>query len=167
MSRSSEFHDAAGRHYVEGEMPKEIQYDHPLRSYGEPRRLSVFDPKETRSFRTSRTGGFEEHPEGQKGLIGYTDFYREEPQVSRFSVKHVDGTVEHEENVIQDVNVGYMRVHDSHRGAGVGRQMFDYLEKTTPSGQQLNLGKVAHDSVQHMADKTNKENPGRVKYKFF
>jgi GNAT superfamily N-acetyltransferase len=150
MSRSAEFSDAAGRHYVEHDMPESLAYKHPIRSYGEARRLSVYDPSDTtkRSFNTDK--GIIKDENGEPGLVGVSDFYRE-PESHSF----------------QDVNIGYMQVAPEHRGGGIGRQMFDYMHKTTPEGNQLNVGLAASDETLHMAKKAEKEKPGSVKWKMF
>lgn len=150
MSRSAEFSDAAGRHYVEHDMPESLAYQHPLKSYGTPRRLSVYDPSDTtkRSFNTEK--GIMPDEKGEPGLVGVSDFYRE-PETHSF----------------QDVNVGYMQVASEHRGGGIGRQMFNYMHKTTPKGNRLNVGIAASDETLHMAKKAEKENPGSVHYKLW
>jgi hypothetical protein len=171
MPRYAEFQDAAGRHYVEHDMPEETAYQHPIRSYGEPRRLSVYDTKDpTPRVVDPKGGGVRENPKGEPGLIGYSDFYREEPRSSGISFIKKDekgNQIESKPSVIADVNVGYMRVHDKYQGGGVGRQMFDYMHKTTPEGQRLNVGRVAHAATEHMAQKLREQKPDAVHYKMF
>jgi hypothetical protein len=60
-----------------------------------------------------------------------------------------------------------MQVHGRNQGGGIGRQMFDYMHKTTPEGSRLNVGKAAHDATLHMAKKLRAEKPGSVDYKIF
>ena len=60
-----------------------------------------------------------------------------------------------------------MEVHGKNRGGGIGRQMFDYMHKTTPEGSVLNVGKAIHDATLHMAKKLDTEKPNAVRYKFF
>jgi GNAT superfamily N-acetyltransferase len=171
MPRYAEFQDAAGRHYVEHDMPEEMAYKHPISSFGEPRRLSVYDTKDT----TPRTvdpkgGGVRENPKGEPGLVGYSDFYREEPRSSGISFVTKDekgNEVRSKPQVIADTNIGYMRVHEKYQGGGIGRQMFDYMHKTTPKGSILNVGKAASDQTLHMSKKLREEKPDSIKYKLF
>jgi hypothetical protein len=171
MARYAEFADASGHHYVEHDMPKEMAYQHPIRSYGEPRRLSVYNPADP----TPRTidpvhGDIKDHPQGEPGLVGYSDFYREQKRDSGivFVRKDEQGNETREKAPpIADTNVGYMEVHGKNRGGGIGRQMFDYMHKTTPEGSILNVGKVASPATEHMAKKLSKEKPDSVRYKLF
>ena len=171
MGRSAEFSDAAGRHYVEHDMPDDVAYTHPLRSYGEPRRLSVYDPADTTRRRIDTQKGIVTDPEkGEPGLVGHSDFYREPPsQGITFIHKDEKGNIVSKETPppIADVNIGYMNVVDAHKGGGIGRQMFDYMHKTTPEGSLLNVGIAGHDATEHMAKKAAKEKPGSVKWKMF
>jgi len=171
MGRSAEFADAAGRHYVEHDMPESMAYQHPISSYGEPRRLSVYDPADTaRRSIEPKHGSIQEDPKGEPGLVGYSDFYREplrESGVTFVSKDEQGNEVRHKSNPIADVNVGFMSVHPQHQGGGIGRQMFNYMHKTTPEGSLLNVGRAAHDATLHMAQKAHEEKPGSVKYKFF
>ena len=83
MARYAEFQDSAGRHYVEHDMPEETAYKHPIRSYGDARRLSVYDTKDTTPRAVDpKGGGIKESPKGEPGLVGYSDFYREPPRES-------------------------------------------------------------------------------------
>jgi hypothetical protein len=171
MARYAEFQDSAGRHYVEHDMPEETAYKHPIRSYGDARRLSVYDPKDS----TPRTvdpkgGGVRENPKGEPGLVGYSDFYREPVRDSgiTFVTKDQQGNeVREKSKPIADTNIGYMRVHDQYKGGGIGRQMFDYMHKTTPEGSILNVGKAASNETLHMSEKLKKEKPDSIKYKLF
>ena len=172
MGRSAEFGDASGNHYVEHDMPKEFAYQHPIRSYGEPRRLSVYNPSDTTRYRFDKEKGFVNDPEhGEPGLVGISDFYREPPTDHSYISVHKDEegneTRKKITNTIADTNVGFMTVHDKYQGGGIGRQMFDYMHKTTPEGSLLNVGKVAHPATEHMAKKLREEKPNAVKYKFF
>lgn len=171
MPRYAEFADAAGRHYVEHDMPEDLAYKHPIRSYGEPRRLSVYDPSDTTKRRIDAKSGLINDPEkGEPGLVGHADFYREPERPSGVSFISKD---EHGNEVrtpgksIADVNIGYMSVAGSHRGGGIGRQMFDYMHKTTPKGSVLNVGQAAHDATEHMARKAQEEKPGTIHWKLF
>jgi hypothetical protein len=157
MARYAEFSDAAGRHYVEHDMPEDIAYQHPIRSYGEPRRLSVYDPKDpTPRLVDPKNGGIKENLKGEPGLVGYSDFYREKPsQPLVWTVRDEHGNETREEHPpIADVNIGYMNT--IHEGGGIGRQMFDYMHKTTPDGSTLNVGK-ANPANEHMAQKAQEE----------
>jgi GNAT superfamily N-acetyltransferase len=170
MARYAEFADSVGRHYVEHDMPQDMAYSHPIRSYGEPRRLSVYDPSDTTPRVVSpEGGGVKEHPEGEPGLVGYSDFYREEPRstVTNISRDEHGNEVRTPAPPVADVNVGYMRVHSKYQGGGIGRQMFDYMHKTTPEGSILNVGRAASDATLHMAKKLEEEKPNAVRYKLF
>jgi len=171
MSRYAEFSDAAGRHYVEHDMPEDVAYKHPIRSYGEPRRLSVYDTADNTRRRVDTQRGIVEDPEkGEPGLVGHADFYREPPSAGiTFVHKDEHGNVIEKKTPppIADTNIGYMSVADSHRGGGIGRQMFDYMHKTTPEGSLLNVGIAGHDATEHMAKKADQEKPGSVKWKMF
>jgi hypothetical protein len=170
MARHAEFADAAGHHYVEHDMPESMAYSHPIRSYGEPRRLSVYNPADTtpRSVDTTH-GHIKEDPKGEPGLVGYSDFYREPPHSGMVFVSKDEHGNEVREQAppIADTNIGYMEVHGSHKGGGIGRQMFDYMHKTTPEGSILNVGKVASPATEHMAKKLRAEKPNSVNYKLF
>jgi hypothetical protein len=169
MARYAEFADASGHHYVEHDMPASMAYQHPIRSYGEPRRLSVYNPADSTPRAVDTRGDIKDDPKGEPGLVGYSDFYREEP---RSMITHISKD-EHGNEVrtpappIADTNVGYMEVHGKNRGGGIGRQMFDYMHKTTPEGSLLNVGKVASPATEHMAKKLRAEKPGSVDYKIF
>jgi len=170
MARYAEFADASGHHYVEHDMPASMAYQHPIRSYGEPRRLSVYNPADSTPRKVDPLrGDIKDDPKGEPGLVGYSDFYREEPRSGlTFISKDEHGNEVREDSPpIADTNVGYMEVHGKNRGGGIGRQMFDYMHKTTPEGSLLNVGKAAHDATLHMAKKLDKEKPGSVDYKFF
>jgi GNAT superfamily N-acetyltransferase len=170
MPRYAEFADAAGHHYVEHDMPDDVAYKHPLRSYGDARRLSVYDPADTTKRRIDTKSGIVNDAEkGEPGLIGHADFYREEPSagITWVSKDKEGNEVRTKSNPIADTNIGYMSVADSHRGGGIGRQMFDYMHKTTPEGSRLNVGIAGHDATEHMARKAQAEKPGSVSWKMF
>ena len=170
MARYAEFADASGHHYVEHDMPQDMAYQHPIRSYGEPRRLSVYDPSDSTPRKVDpMRGDIKDDPKGEPGLVGYSDFYREEPHSGlTFVSKDEHGNEVREDSPpIADTNVGYMEVHGRNRGGGIGRQMFDYMHKTTPEGSLLNVGKVASPATEHMAKKLRAEKPGSVDYKIF
>ena len=170
MPRYAEFADAAGRHYVEHDMPEELAGKHPLRSYGEPRRLSVYDPSDTTKRRVDVKSGIVNDPEkGEPGFVGHADFYREKPSSGIvFVSKDEHGNEKRtQSDPIADVNIGYMSVAHQHQGGGIGRQMFDYMHKTTPEGSRLNVGIAGHDATQHMAKKAQQEKPGSVHWKMF
>ncbi|NBR26418.1 MAG: hypothetical protein EBU08_22095, partial [Micrococcales bacterium] len=115
-------------------------------------------------------GGVRENPKGEPGLVGYSDFYREQPRSSGISFIKKDekgNEIKSTPSVIADTNIGYMRVHEKYKGGGIGRQMFDYMHKTTPEGSILNVGKAASNETLHMSEKLSKEKPGSVKYKLF
>jgi GNAT superfamily N-acetyltransferase len=171
MARYAEFQDSAGRHYVEHDMPEETAYQHPIRSYGDARRLSVYDTKDATLRSSKNTGGhIAEDPKGEPGLVGYSDFYREPLRDTGVTFVHKDehgNETRERAKPIADVNVGFMSVHDKYKGGGIGRQMFDYMHKTTPAGSVLNVGKAAHNATLHMSKKLSEEKPGSVKYKLF
>ena len=171
MARYAEFQDSVGRHYVEHDMPEETAYKHPIRSYGDARRLSVYDPKDSTPRKVDpKGGGVRENPKGEPGLVGYSDFYREPVRDSgiTFVTKDQQGNeVREKSKPIADTNIGYMRVHEQYKGGGIGRQMFDYMHKTTPEGSILNVGKAASNETLHMSEKLKKEKPDSIKYKLF
>ena len=171
MARYAEFQDSAGRHYVEHDMPEETAYKHPIRSYGDARRLSVYDTKDpTPRAVDPKGGGIKDSPKGEPGLVGYSDFYREPPRDSgiTFVTKDQKGNeVREKSKPIADTNIGYMRVNEKYQGGGIGRQMFDYMHKTTPAGSILNVGKAASEATLHMSEKLKKEKPDSIKYKLF
>lgn len=171
MARYAEFQDSAGRHYVEHDMPEETAYQHPIRSYGDARRLSVYDPKDSTPRKVDpKGGGVRENPKGEPGLVGYSDFYREPVRESglTFVTRDQHGNETREKpKPIADTNIGYMRVNEKYQGGGIGRQMFDYMHKTTPEGSILNVGKAASNATLHMSEKLKKEKPDSIKYKLF
>jgi hypothetical protein len=169
MARYAEFADASGHHYVEHDMPESMAYQHPIRSYGEPRRLSVYNPADSTPRAVDHRGDIKDDPKGEPGLVGYSDFYREEPRsmITNISKDEHGNEVRTPAPPIADTNVGYMEVHGKNRGGGIGRQMFDYMHKTTPEGSLLNVGKVASPATEHMAKKLRAEKPGSVDYKIF
>lgn len=167
MSRNQEFHDAAGRKYVETDMPKSYQYKHKLSSFGQPRRLSVYDPNDPtpRKIKRGYVSDVKEGERGKKGLVGYVDFYREPREIVGTSI-HTD---EHGNQTKQPIeakpntNIGFMTVHDKHRGGGISTQMAEYLNKTTPEDARLNFGEVHHIGIAKIAAKMERENPsGRI-----
>jgi GNAT superfamily N-acetyltransferase len=138
-----------GRRIVEGPMPEETKWQHTLSSYGEPRRISMYDDNAPESF-----GGpyLREDMPGEKGLIGYADVYRQPAEYDRalYSVREESGRRRLYFGG-GTTNVGYMTAAGKYRGGGVGRQLFDYVLNTTPS--HVNLGTIAHDSMLHMYKK--------------
>jgi hypothetical protein len=171
MARYAEFQDSAGRHYVEHDMPEETAYKHPIRSYGDARRLSVYDTKDTTPRAVDpKGGGIKDSPKGEPGLVGYSDFYREPVRESGITFVTTDehgNKTSRAAKPIADTNIGYMRVNEKYQGGGIGRQMFDYMHKTTPAGSILNVGKAASDATLHMSEKLKKEKPDSIKYKLF
>ena len=172
MARYAEFADSVGRHYVEHDMPESMAYQHPIRSYGEPRRLSAYDPADPTPRAVDSRGSIKDDPKGEPGLVGYSDFYREPPSTHSYtsiSKDEAGNEISRKKvtNTIADTNIGYMEVHGRNQGGGIGRQMFDYMHKSTPEGSVLNVGKAAHDATLHMAKKLDKEKPNAVRYKFF
>lgn len=130
--------------FEETAMPKEQQYQHGLRSYGEPRRVHVYDSNDATPRRVSPEHGYiEEHPEGKPGLVGYTDMYREPEEFH-----NKDGNVKVEGG---HVNVGFMNVPNHLQGGGIGRQMFNYVTKTVPNNHAwVDLGHMASPKVEEM-----------------
>lgn len=170
MARYAEFADASGHHYVEHDMPASMAYQHPIRSYGEPRRLSVYNPADSTPRKVDpMRGEIKDDPKGEPGLVGYSDFYREKPHSGLIFVSEDEhgNEVHTPAPPSAHVNVGYMEVHGKNRGGGIGRQMFDYMHKTTPENSLLNVGKVVSPATEHMAKKLHAEKPGSVDYKYF
>jgi GNAT superfamily N-acetyltransferase len=138
-----------GRRIVEGPMPEETQWKHTLSSYGEPRRISVYDDNAPESF----SGPYlREDKSGEKGLIAYADVYRQPEAYDRasYSVREESGRRRLYFGG-GTTNVGYMTAAGKYQGGGVGRQLFDYVINTTPS--HVDLGTIAHDSMRHMYKK--------------
>jgi len=137
-----------GRRIVEGPMPEETQWQHTLSSYGEPRRISMYDDNATESF-----GGpyLREDMPGEKGLIGYADVYRESDRPTYTIRDSETGRRTMRFSGYGTTNVGYMTAAGKYQGGGVGRQLFDYVINTTPS--HVDLGTIAHDSMRHMYKK--------------
>jgi hypothetical protein len=164
----AQFTDHVGRHYMEFPMPKDMAYEHPLHSYGEPRRLQVIDPNETRRFSIDQ-GYIRPNERGTQGLIGYTDFYREPPTQKGFmhKITHEDGSVTREDHrrIAADSNVGFMNVHDDHMKKGIAREMVNHLDRTTDPNSKINMGKAMHEATMYIADDLNESKPDRVTYK--
>jgi len=161
MSRYAEFSDSAGRHYVEGEMPEQVKYRHKLSSFGEPRRISVYDPSDSTPRRPSEQGHIQEHPEGEPGLVGYADIYREK------GGEHFGNLVDQQGNkkpLISKAhtNIGYVNVEDKHRGGGISKQLINYIDKTTPADAQVNFGEIAHRAMAKIAMKMEEKDPNRI-----
>jgi hypothetical protein len=150
-----------GRPMVESDMPEGLAYKHPIRSYGKPRRISVYDMSDvTKRSSTGEKGLINDPDTGERGLVGVSDFYRE-PE--RPGLTTVDKDGKKTTSTMADVNVGYMQ--SALENKGIGRQMFNHMLNTTPTGSQLNVGLAASDATLHMAKKAQKENPGSVSYK--
>lgn len=151
----AQFTDHVGRIYKEVPMPAEYAYDHPLHSYGEPRRLEVVDPSESRRFAVSK-GYVRPNEEGTPGLVGYTDFYREPPRERGFVG---------ERQVLADTNIGFMNVHPEHQQRGIASEMVKYIDRTTDPNSTVNMGKAMHEATVYISQNINKEKPNRVHYK--
>lgn len=154
-----------GRPMVESDMPESLAYQHPIRSYGNPRRLSVYDMTDSTKRSSNNERGLVSDPNGEPGLVGAADFYREPERKAPNLV-----TVDEKGNIVStpgkpfaDVNVGY--IQSATQGKGIGRQMFDYMLNTTPKNSTLNVGRAVSDETLHMAEKAAKEKPGSVSYK--
>lgn len=161
MSRYAEFSDSAGRHYVEGEMPEQVKYRHKLSSFGEPRRISVYDPSDPTPRHANEQGGIVEHPKGEPGLVGYADIYREK------AGEHFGTLVDQHGNrepllSKAHTNIGYVTVEPKHRGGGISKQLINYIDKTTPADAQVNFGEIAHMGMAKIAMKMEAENPHRI-----
>jgi hypothetical protein len=156
-----------GRRIVEGEMPARFQYAHTtLRSFGTPRRVSLYDSTVHDKYSVNaKSGHLKQSDEGESGLIGYADIYREPERVT---VNHRrDG--KHDILFTKDTNVGWMNSEESHRGGGVGRQLFDYVVNTTPKNSWVDLGRVMDDNLgamweKHQAEKKQPYVHGKVWY---
>ncbi len=161
MSRYAEFSDSAGRHYVEGEMPEQVKYRHKLSSFGEPRRISVYDPSDSTPRRASETGHIEEHPHGEPGLVGYADIYREKGGEHFGTLVDQHGN---KEPMISKAhtNIGFVTVEPKHRGGGISKQLINYVDKTTPADAQVNFGEIAHMGMAKIAMKMEAQDPNRI-----
>lgn len=181
-----------GRRLVEEPMPKSFVGEHKLNSEvmtpESARRVKVYDsnvtekriipgmnrypiyPKDSEGYRDydatpkgrhMQKGTMTKSDRGEKGLVGYTDIYREPEQatVSRDESGKSTGI-----NFFNRTHVGYTNVPDALRGGGVGNQMLDYVKNTTHSSYDypVNLGSVAHKSVQNWMDRQNAEKPDSV-----
>jgi len=154
-----------GRPMVESDMPEKLAYQHPIRSYGTPRRLSIYDMTDSTKRSSNNERGLVKDPNGEKGLVGAADFYREPERKgsNRVTIDEKGNKTVTPGKTFADVNVGYMQ--SANRGKGVGRQMFDYMLNTTPENSTLNVGRAVSDETLHMAQKADKEKPGSVHYK--
>jgi GNAT superfamily N-acetyltransferase len=164
----AQFTDHVGRHYMEFPMPEDHAYEHPLKSYGEPRRLQVIDPNETRKF-TIDKGYVHPSETGTQGLIGYTDFYREPMSKRGWISKHIheDGshTMVDETYNAADTNIGFMNVHPDHQQRGIASEMVNHLDRTTDPSSTINMGKAMHEATMNIVDNINEKNPGRAHMK--
>lgn len=134
-----------GRRMVEGPMPAETRNQHTLRSYGTPRRVSVYDDNAKESF----AGPYlKEEEGGEKGLVGYADIYREPDRPSGVRTREPSG--KRSIHFMQNTNVGYMRTADKYQGGGIGRQMFNYVVNTTNPKSQIDLGRVVDERMGKM-----------------
>lgn len=156
---------------MEFPMPEDHAYDHPLKSYGEPRRLQVIDPNETRKF-TIEKGYVRPSETGTPGLIGYTDFYRE-PVHEKGSVwreRDLTGpepvvTVRDNRRMGADTNIGFMNVHPDHAQKGIASEMVNHLDRTTEPNSTINMGKAMHEATMDIVDNINAKKPGRATMK--
>lgn len=164
----AQFTDHVGRNYMEFPMPQDHAYDHPLKSYGEPRRLQVIDPSETRKF-TIEKGYVRPSETGTQGLIGYTDFYREPMSRRGFisKVEQPDGSYTEEDRTYNaaDTNIGFMNVHPDHQQRGIAAEMVNHLDRTTDPSSTINMGKAMHEATMNIVDNINEKNPGRADMK--
>lgn len=153
---------------MEFPMPEDHAYEHPLHSYGEPRRLQVIDPNETRRF-SIENGYVRPNDRGTQGLIGYTDFYREPPTQKGMIWKVTDenGNTRKEDRrrMAADSNIGFMNVHDDHMKQGIAKEMINHIDRTTDEGSNINMGKAMHDATVYISEGINDQKPGRVTYK--
>lgn len=174
----------------EEDMPKSFQGIHSLlpedMAKSTPRRVYAFDPKSTEKRRVAGRDlypsyhkdeeGYDDYDrpkrengqiqgnfvegEGKKGLVGYTDIYRE-PETA---------TVDREKGVVHFTpgasHVGYAQVPDNLRGGGIGAQMLDYVHNTSgkqpEDGFKTNLGAIASKNVMNWGNKKNDEDSGSV-----
>lgn len=146
---TNSFTDLNGIYIVETAMPEEVAYTHNLTSFGTPRRISAYNNSDTRKFKTDiNTHKLLQSDNGEAGLIGYLDFYREEKE---------DGQI----NSI----VGILYLYPDYRGKGVSRELTDFLEILTPPGGVLKVGTAKDETIFYMAKQWNESHPGRVDYK--
>jgi hypothetical protein len=164
----AQFTDHVGRHYMEFPMPEDHAYDHPLHSYGEPRRLQVIDPNETRKF-TIKEGYVTPSETGTQGLIGYTDFYREpvnqKGMIWNVTDEHGNVTKEDHRKMVADTNIGFMNVHRDHMKQGIASEMVNHIDRTTDQNSQINMGKAMHEATLNISQNINEKKPKRVTYK--
>lgn len=145
---TNSFTDPNGIYIVETSMPEDVAYKHHIEVFGVPRRISAYNPNDTRKFKVDvTTFKLLQDEDGEQGFIGYLDFYKQEK----------DGNV--------NSNVGIMYLYPDYRGKGISREMTDYLEIITPLGSKLNVGNAGDSSIFYMAKKWEDEHPGRVDYK--
>lgn len=145
---TNSFTDPNGIYVVETAMPEETAYTHRLTSFGEPRRISAYDSSDTRKFKVDvTTHKLLQNNEGEQGLIGYLDFYKEEKDGQLNSI------------------IGAFYVYPEYRGKGISREITDLLEIITPPGSVLKVGTAIDESTFYMAKQWNELHPGRVDYK--
>jgi GNAT superfamily N-acetyltransferase len=144
---TNSFTDPNGIYIVETDMPEDVAYTHNIEIFGTPRRISAYNPADSRKFKVNLETFKILHDEaGEQGFIGYLDFYKEEK----------DGSI--------NSNVGIMYLYPDYRGKGISREMTDYLEIITPAGSILNVGNAGDSNIFYMAKQWNDLHPGRVKY---
>lgn len=145
---TNSFTDPNGIYIVETAMPEEVAYTHSLASFGTPRRISAYNNSDTRKFKTDvNTHKLLQDDEGEQGLIGYLDFYKE----------NKDGQV----NSV----FGNTYIYPDYRGKGISRELIDFLEILTPPGSVLKAGTIKDETTFYMAKQLNELHPGRVEYK--
>jgi len=151
--------------FHETDMPEDFAYQHHLSEYGTPRRVHVIDPFNPTSYRVTKTGNLEEHPDGMRGLVGFADIYRGSNEPNYYKVRRINSNTGEQEEELRkyydSTNVGWVKsVH-----AGVGRGIMEYLHKTTHEKAQINLGKMMHPRMGSLAEQMNKQYPNRVRGK--
>lgn len=85
--RREEYTTDSGLKVKVHDMPLEFAYKHPIRDHGVPLRMSVYDPADQVKRRVESRGHLAEHPEGEAGLVGYTDYYHE-PEYQPYQKAH-------------------------------------------------------------------------------
>jgi GNAT superfamily N-acetyltransferase len=164
----AQFTDHVGRHYMEFPMPKDHEFEHPLHSYGEPRRLQVIDPSETRKFSIEK-GYVQPSETGTQGLIGYTDFYREPTNQKGFiwnvEDEHGNVTQDDQRKTVADTNIGFMNVHRDYQKQGIASEMVNHLDRTTDPNSQIHMGKAMHEATMDIVDNINEKKPNRATMK--
>jgi hypothetical protein len=145
---TNSFTDPNGMYVVLNTMPEEIAYTHKLDSFGIPARISVYNPADLRKFKIdTATHKLLQNDDGEQGLIGYLDFYKE----------HKDDQV--------NSKVGFMYIYPEYRGKGLTREVTDFLEILTPPGSVIKVGTSKDETIFYMAKQWNDLHPGRVDYK--